>query len=301
MNKNLIVIGGPTGIGKTDLSIRLAKKMNSEIISADSRQFYKELNIGVAKPDEQQLKQIKHHFINHLSINQYYSVGEYEREALILINKLFKKNDTLFLCGGSGLYIDSITEGLHKFPKISTTIQEQLQNDLKEKGLEYLNQELKSIDFETYRIIDTQNPRRVMRALEIYRTTKIPYSEYKKASKKERNFKTIFLCLKQNRETLYNNINTRVDTMMKNGLLKEVESLYNDRHLQALQTIGYKEIFEYIQKKRNLEDTILEIKKNTRRYAKRQINWFNNIKYKNFTINQEHQILEYIQKTTGNI
>ena len=193
MNKKLIVIGGPTGIGKTDLSIRLAIKMNSEIISADSRQFYKELNIGVAKPDEEQLKKIKHHFIDHLSIQQYYSVGEYEKEGLILINKLFKKYDTLFLCGGSGLYIDAITEGLHKFPKISTTTQEQLQADLKEKGLESLNQELKSIDLETYRVIDTQNPRRVIRALEIYRTTKIPYSQYKKARKKARNFKTIFL------------------------------------------------------------------------------------------------------------
>ena len=173
MNKNLIVIGGPTGIGKTDLSIRLATAMNSEIISADSRQFYKELNIGVAKPDAQQLKKVKHHFINHLSIHQYYSVGEYEKEALILIKKLFKKYDTLFLCGGSGLYIDSITEGLHKFPKISTTIQKKLQDDLKEKGLQYLNQELKSIDLETYKIIDKKNPRRVMRALEIYRSTKI--------------------------------------------------------------------------------------------------------------------------------
>ena len=187
--KKLIVVGGATGIGKTNLVIRLAKKFKSEILSADSRQFYKELNIGVAKPNKQQLNDIKHHFIGHISIHESYSVGQYEKDGLKLLNQLFKKNDILFLCGGSGLYIDVLCEGLNTFPDIKNNIKIKTAKDLKEKGINYLIKELKVVDQNTYDIIDKKNPRRIIRALEVYRSTGIPFSNYKLKKKKKEIFK----------------------------------------------------------------------------------------------------------------
>jgi len=298
MKKTLIIIGGATATGKTKTAINLALKFKSEIISVDSRQFYKELNIGVAKPSPIELKTIPHHFIGHKSIKNSYSIGEYEKDSLILLNKLFKKHDILFLCGGSGLYIDSVCEGLNKFPEIKTSIKERIHYDLATTGLKSLVEELKLIDKETYQKIDRQNPRRIIRALEVYRSSGKPYSFYTKQKNKKRNFNTLFIALKQPRKTLYNNINNRVDLMIKNGLMNEVQTVYKYKNYPALQTIGYQELFQYFDKKKSLEETINEIKKNTRRYAKRQITWFKNNKYFQFESNEEKNIIKLISKLT---
>ena len=295
MKKRIIVIGGPTCIGKTDLCIKLAENFKSEIISADSRQFYQELNIGVAKPEKTQLEKIKHHFIGHLSIEEKYSVGQYEKDTLALIKRLIKKHNLLFLCGGSGLYIDSVCEGLHEFPKVNESIKKKIKITLEKKGIEHLSNQLKLIDPETYKIIDKKNPRRVTRALEIYEVNQIPYSNYKKKRKEKRNFETIFISLQENRESLYEKINNRVDKMMEMGLIEETKTLYDYRNHPALNTIGYTEIFNYLNQKHTLSEAIEEIKKNTRRYAKRQINWFNKPKYHKFQTNEIEKIIQLIK------
>ena len=282
--KKLIVLAGPTAVGKTNISIEIAKEFNSEIISCDGRQFYKELNIGVAKPTPQQLRSVKHHFINHISIKKKYTVGDYEKECLKKLELLFNKHDILFLVGGSGLYIDAICEGLHKFPVINDNIRKELEIELKNKGINYLNQQLEEVDPETYNTIDKNNPRRIIRALEVFKSSQKPYSYYKKKKKPIRKFKTLFIALNQNRSTLYKEINNRTEKMIQNGLVEEVEKLYKHKDLKALQTIGYNEVFKYIEKKYSLENTINEIKKNTRRYAKRQITWFKHEKYIHYHI-----------------
>tara|TARA_B100000902_G_C27289387_1_gene906297 strand:- start:243 stop:1136 length:894 start_codon:yes stop_codon:yes gene_type:complete len=295
--KKLIVIGGPTAVGKTNIAIKLAEKFNSEIISADARQFYKELNIGVAKPTYKQLKKIKHHFISHLSIQQKYSVGQYEHDSLKLFNQLFAKNDILFLCGGSGLYIDAICEGLNEFPEISNNIKEKTNSDFNQKGLDFLIQELKENDIETYHKIDLKNHRRVIRAIEVYRASSTPYSHYINKKKKKRNFSTTYIKLTNNREDIYTCINKRVDMMIKKGLINEAKKLYQYHQLPALKTIGYQEVFSYLEGKISKNNMIEEIKKNTRRYAKRQINWFNKQKYTAFNINDNDKMIEFIKKS----
>ena len=279
MKNTLIVIGGPTAIGKTKIAVRLAKKFKSEIISADARQFYKELNVGVAKPSEDELKSVKHHFISHISIKDNYSVGTYEKEGLKVLNKLFKKHEIVFLCGGSGLYIDALCEGLNKFPKIKKETQEQTRKDLVTKGLDFLNQELKDFDLETYKKIDKNNPRRVTRAIEVCRSTKKPYSFYLKKRKEKRDFNILFLAITDNRDKIYDRINSRSLKMISNGLIEEAKQLYDYRDYQSLQTIGYQEVFQYLDKKISHLELINAIQQNTRRYAKKQINWFNNPKY----------------------
>ena len=295
MKKTLIIIGGPTAIGKTNLAIKLAKQFKSEIISADARQFYKELNIGVAKPSKYQLKSIKHHFINNISIEDSYSVGKYEQEGLQLIDKLFRKYDVLFLCGGSGLYIDALCEGLNKFPTINPNIKEQIDKDLNEKGLDFLNAELKMVDIETYEKIDNKNPRRVIRALEVFRSSKKPYSFYLTKEKEKRNFHKLFIGLTDDRETIYNNINQRVNQMIEDGLIDEVKKLYNYRHYKSLQTIGYQEVFDYLQNLMSHSELISKIQQNTRRYAKKQMNWFNKEKYIQIKPKDEKGILKLIK------
>ncbi|MBE37784.1 MAG: tRNA (adenosine(37)-N6)-dimethylallyltransferase MiaA [Flavobacteriales bacterium] len=295
MKKTLIIIGGPTAIGKTNLAIKLAKQFKSEIISADARQFYKELNIGVAKPSKYQLKSIKHHFINNISIEDHYSVGKYEQEGLQLIDRLFQKYDVLFLCGGSGLYIDALCEGLNKFPTIKPNIKEQIDKDLNEKGLDFLNAELKMVDIATYEKIDNKNPRRVTRALEVFRSSKKPYSFYLKKEKEKRNFHKLFIGLSDDRETIYNNINQRVNQMIEDGLIDEVKKLYNYRHYKSLQTIGYQEVFDYLQNLMSHSELISKIQQNTRRYAKKQMNWFNKEKYIQIKPKDEKEILKLIE------
>ena len=277
MNKNskiLWSIVGPTGIGKTALSIELAKNLKTEIISCDSRQFYKELKIGTAAPSSEELSLVPHHFIGNLSIAQDYSVGDFEKDALRKINELFNKYDQLIMVGGSGLYEKAVNEGLDNFPDIDTKVREDLMVEIQEKGLSYLQEELKKNDPEYYSQVDYNNPQRVMRALEIFRGTGKPYSSFRKNLVEKRNFTSVKIGLTASRDLIYDRINKRVDLMMEKGLLEEVISLQSYRHKNALQTVGYKELFDYLDGNSSLEFAIDEIKKNSRRYAKRQLTWY---------------------------
>lgn len=293
--KKLIVLAGPTAIGKTNLSIELAEEFKTEIISADGRQFYKELNIGVAKPSPEQLQKIKHHFIGNISITQNYSIRQYETDGIQLLNNLFKKYNMLFLCGGSGLYIDAICEGLSDFPEVKDEVRHKIIKEYEANGIHYLQSRLKKIDLETYKSIDTNNPRRLIRALEVCEVSEKPFSYYKKLKKGKRDFQTLFISLTENRDLLYQKINHRTEEMIKNGLLQEVKSLYQHKYCHALHTIGYQEMFKYIDNINSLETTIDEIKKNSRRYAKRQITWFKKPKYQQYNINQKEDIKELIR------
>lgn len=277
MNKNpkiLWSIVGPTGIGKTALSIELAKNLKTEIISCDSRQFYKELKIGTAAPSSEELSLVPHHFIGNLSIAQDYSVGDFEKDALRKINELFNKYDQLIMVGGSGLYEKAVNEGLDDFPDIDSKVREDLMVEIQEKGLSYLQEELKKNDPEYYSQVDYNNPQRVMRALEIFRGTGKPYSSFRKNLVEKRNFTSVKIGLTASRDLIYDRINKRVDLMMEKGLLEEVISLQSYRHKNALQTVGYKELFDYLDGNSSLEFAIDEIKKNSRRYAKRQLTWY---------------------------
>jgi len=270
----LITIVGPTAIGKTALSIELAKHFNADIISCDSRQFYKEMTIGTAVPEKHELAAAKHHFIQNRSIFEDYNVGDFEKDALKKLDELFKKNAIQIMVGGSGLYVDAVLKGLDYFPKVDKTIREKLNKTLEEKGLNHLQNQLKALDIETYNNIAIDNPQRVIRALEICIGTETPYSTYKNKPKTKRNFNSIKIGLTADRDIIYNRINQRVDLMMANGLLDEAKSLYEYKHLNALQTVGYRELFSFFNGEFDKDFAISEIKKNTRRFAKRQLTWF---------------------------
>lgn len=274
MTKFLISIVGPTAIGKTALSIKLAQHFKTEIISADSRQFFKEMQIGTAAPSKEELDAAKHHFIHHKSIHEPYSVGAFEKDALQCLNNLFKTNDIVIMVGGSGLYVDAITKGLDDFPEVDPQIREQLNTDLETKGLPFLQDQLKHLDIRSYNTIAIDNPHRVIRALEICIGTGQPYSFFLNKDKSKRDFKTITIGLTADRSIIYNRINQRVDMMVESGLLKEVESLLPYQNLNALNTVGYKELFHYFIGEWELDFAISEIKKNSRRFAKRQLTWF---------------------------
>ncbi len=275
MKKNLIVISGPTAVGKTALSIELAKFYKCPIISADSRQFYKEMSIGTAKPTKEEMQDVPHYFIDNISIHDTYNVGQFEREAIACIENLFKDHEQLLLVGGSGLYINAILNGVDEFEEIPSHIREQLIKDYEEKGLTFLQEELKQKDEVYYNQVDLNNPQRIMRALEVCIHNNKPYSSFRTKEKKQRPFDTINILINTDREVLYNRINKRVDLMMQNGLLEEVKSLYPYKHLNALNTVGYKELFDFIDNKCTLEEAVNLIKQNSRRYAKRQLTWFN--------------------------
>lgn len=274
MQKYLIVIAGPTAIGKTDLSLSIAKKYNTDILSCDSRQFYKEMRIGTAVPSQEELSQIKHHFIQNLSIANKYSVGKFEIDALKKIEELHKEKDVLVMVGGSGLYIDAVCRGLDDFPDVKEGLRDELNLRYKNEGIESLKRQLIELDPEYHNEVDKSNPHRIIRALEICISTGKPFSSYRKQQKKKRKFTTIKLILSREREILYDRINKRVDIMMSEGLLEEAKSVYEYRENNALQTVGYKELFAYFDGDWDLETAISEIKKNTRRYAKRQMTWF---------------------------
>lgn len=274
-NKKLICIVGATAIGKTDLSIFLAKKLNTEIISADSRQFYKEMSIGTAVPSNSELKEVSHHFIHNLSILDSYSVGQYETEAIEKINSLFEKYDNLILVGGSGLYIDAVLYGLDKFPDVQENIRLDLRKKLDNEGLKPLQDELQKLDPEHFKSMDNQNPQRVLRALEVCLSSSLPYSHFLSKEKTQRGFTPIIIGLQAKRDFIYKRIHQRIERMLSEGLLDEVSSLFKHKDLNALQTVGYKEFFLYFEGKIDLNTAIEEIKKNTRRYAKRQLTWFN--------------------------
>ncbi len=273
-NKYLISISGPTASGKTGLSVFLAKSLKTEILSCDSRQFYKEMKIGTAVPTQQEMDAVTHHFIGHLSIFDNYSVGDFERDAIQKIEELFQVYDCLIMVGGSGLYEKAVTDGLDEFPEVDEKFRQELNAEFKNNGIEKLQQELKISDPEYYKTADIQNPVRVIRALEIIRGTGQKFSSFRTSNQTQRNFKIIKIGLELPREELYERINHRVDLMIKDGLLEEAKSLYPNRELNALQTVGYRELFEFIDGKTDLETAISEIKKNSRRYAKRQMTWY---------------------------
>ncbi|UPS90652.1 tRNA (adenosine(37)-N6)-dimethylallyltransferase MiaA [Bizionia sp. M204] len=272
--KYLISIVGPTAIGKTALSIKLAQHFNTEIISADSRQFFKEMQIGTAAPTAAELQEAKHHFIHHKSIEDPYSVGAFEKDAINTLTDLFKKQEVVIMVGGSGLYVDAVINGLDEFPKVDKNIRTALNAQLETDGLQVLQSQLKELDANTYAKIALNNPQRVIRALEICIGTGKPYSSFLQKSSIKRNFKTITIGLTAERETIYARINKRVDIMMEHGLLEEVKSLEAKSHLNALNTVGYKELFNYLAHEWSLDFAISEIKKNSRRFAKRQLTWF---------------------------
>lgn len=274
MSKYLISIIGPTAIGKTRLSIKLAQHFNTEIVSADSRQFFKEMQIGTAAPTPDELHAAKHHFIHHKSIHDDYNVGAFERDAINLLNTLFKKHDVVIMVGGSGLYVDAVVNGLDDFPDVDGSIRDALNTDLEEKGLPHLQEKLKVLDPISYNSIAIDNPHRVIRALEICIGTGQPYSSFLNKEKDKRKFKTISIGLSAERSTIYKRIEQRVDMMVDEGLLDEAKSLIPNKHLNALNTVGYKELFNYFEGEWTLDFAISEIKKNTRRFAKRQLTWF---------------------------
>ncbi len=274
MTKYLISIIGPTAIGKTSLSIKLAQHFNTEIISADSRQFFKEMQIGTAAPTQDELSGAKHHFIHHKSIHDNYSVGAFEKDAIETLETLFKKHDVIIMVGGSGLYVDAVTKGLDDFPDLDPQIREDLNKMLETEGLESLQKQLKELDETSFNTIAIDNPHRIIRALEICIGTGKPYASFLNKPKKQRSFKTITVGLTADREIIYNRINKRVDIMVEEGLLQEVKNLIPFKNLNALNTVGYKEIFNFYNEEWTLDFAISEIKKNTRRFAKRQLTWF---------------------------
>lgn len=275
-NKKLIVIAGPTAIGKTTTAINIAQILSTEILSCDSRQLYNELNIGVAKPSEKELAAVKHHFINHISITDKYSAGRYERESIELIDKLFKQYDHLILTGGTGLYIKAVLEGLDEFPEVDTSVVDHFTQVLDTEGISALQNELKIKDPTYFHEVDINNTRRLVRALSVIKSSGKTFSSFRNSEPKERDFTAITIQLTMDREKLYERINTRVDLMMKNGLLNEVRSLSKHRDLISLQTVGYSELFAHLDGEFKLNEAIELIKRNSRRYAKRQITWFSN-------------------------
>lgn len=299
MNKYLISILGPTAIGKTALSVEIARHFKTEIISADSRQFFKEMNIGTAVPEPEELAAATHHFIQHISVEEDYSVGDFERDAIQKTEELFKKHNKLVMVGGSGLYVKAVTEGLDDFPEVNPEIRQKLNAHLEKDGIEWLQKKLNELDPEYYNKADVQNPHRLIRALQICIGTGKTFSSFLNKNKTERAFKTLKIGLTADREIIYDRINRRVDLMIKNGLLDEARELYGKRDLNALNTVGYKELFKYFDGEWTQETAISEIKKNTRRFAKRQLTWFRKDKEINWFDykTDPEEIIEFLEKS----
>lgn len=279
-NNYLLTLIGPTAIGKTALSISLAKHFDCDIISCDSRQFYKEMTIGTAVPNKKELQNATHHFIQNKSIFENYSVGDFEKEAITKLDELFLENNIQIMVGGSGLYVDAVLKGFDDFPDIDENIRLKLNSDFEQFGIVYMQQKLKELDSSYYNELKTknpqtlQNPQRMKRFVEVCIGSGKPYSSFLNQKKNKRNFTPIIIGLEAEREIMYDRINQRVDMMMKEGLLEEAKKLYPNKSLNALQTVGYRELFDYFDGKTTLEITVEEIKKNTRRFAKRQLTWF---------------------------
>lgn len=301
--KYLIVVAGPTAVGKTGLCINLAHHFNTEIVSADSRQFYREMNIGTAKPSEEELAEIKHHFINSLSIQDNYNAGDYEKDALIKINEIFKRNPIVILTGGSGLYIQAVCDGLNAMPEVPEKVREKLNNRYRQSGLDDLLQELKERDPQYYNRVDRNNPQRIIRALEVCIATGKSYSLFRNSQQKKvvkRPFTIIKVGLERNRNKLYERIDRRMNTMIDQGLFEEATALYPLKRLNALQTVGYKEIFDYMDGQYDKEEAIRLLKRNSRRYAKRQLTWFKKEEYMVwFHPNEVEEIVDYIKLKAG--
>lgn len=296
-NKQLLVIAGPTAVGKTETCLSLGKLFQTEIISSDSRQFYKEMDLGTAKPNKQELSAVPHHFINSLSIHEEYDVKKFEQDTINLLQKIFQKHDIVIMTGGSGLYIDAVCYGFDDIPDIDPSIRQQLIFDFGEKGIGHLQNKLQKADPVYYDIVDKNNPQRLMRALEVCIGTGKPYSSFRKNKKTIRDFQIIMVGLDREREELYQRIDQRMDKMIQAGLFDEAEKLFPFRHLNALQTVGYSEIFGFLEGKYDNEEAVRLLKRNSRRYAKRQLTWFKrNPQMKWFHPDHFKELLEYIKK-----
>ena len=295
--KTLIVLTGPTAVGKTAVSLDIAKHFGIPVINADSRQIFKELIIGTARPTETEMQEVRHYFVGTLSIDDYYSASLYEQQVLELLDKEFQSHDYALLSGGSMMYIDAVCDGIDDIPTIDDNTRALMKQRLKEEGLEALVEELKRLDPEYYEIVDRQNPRRVVHALEICVMTGKTYTSFRKRSKKERPFRIIKIGLDRPREELYNRINARVDKMMSDGLLDEVKALYPEKELNALNTVGYKELFDYLDGRWPLKEAVERIKGNTRRYARKQLTWYKkDEQIRWFHPDDKHSIINFISK-----
>jgi tRNA dimethylallyltransferase len=305
--KYLITIVGPTAIGKTSLSIALAQHFGCEIISCDSRQFFKEMSIGTAVPNKEELSEAKHHFIHNKSIFENYTVGDFEKEAISKLDELYKTSDFAILVGGSGLYVDAVLKGFDAFPEIENSVREQVNSKYEKLGIAYLQQKLQELDSDYFDVITIenpqtlQNPQRMMRFVEVCIGSGNPYSSFMNKKKNTRNFTPILIGLEADRAIIYERINQRVEIMISEGLLAEAEKVYPNKNLNALQTVGYRELFDYFEGKITLEFAIEEIKKNTRRFAKRQLTWFKrneNTKWFDYSTDLK-KIIEFINFTSS--
>jgi len=298
MAKYLITIIGPTAIGKTSLSIDLAQHFNCDIISCDSRQFFKEMQIGTAVPTTEELAAAQHHFIQSKSIFENYTVGDFEKEAIAKLDELFLTNDYVVMVGGSGLYVDAVLKGFDDFPEIEASIREEVTSNYEKLGIEYLQTKLEKLDPNYFEVVAKENPQRMMRALEVCIGSGKPYSSFLNQKKNTRNFTPILIGLEAERSIIYDRINQRVDIMINEGLLAEAENLFPYKDLNALQTVGYRELFSCFEGEISLEFAIEEIKKNTRRFAKRQLTWFKrneNTKWFDYLTDRQ-KIIEYIKE-----
>lgn len=293
--KTLLVVAGPTAVGKTALCVQLAKTFQTDVVSADSRQLYRELSIGTAKPTPDEMEGVRHHFINSHSITDSVNAGRYERECLTLLSELFQETDIVILSGGTGLYINAVCFGLDDIPSVEPALREHLFARLQEEGLAVLQDELRNVDPVYAQSADLQNPIRVTRALEVCLTTGQPYSSFRRQQTAERPFRSVMIALERPRDELYARIDTRMDAMLTAGLVDEVRSLLPYRHLPALQTVGYQEVFPYLDGVYDYDEMVRLLKRNSRRYAKRQLTWFRNQgNYTWVSPNDEEEILKYM-------
>lgn len=296
-HKYLIVVLGPTAVGKTALCLKIAQIFHTEIISSDSRQFFKEMQIGTAKPQEAELKSVKHHLIGNKSIHEEYDVKEFEKDALDVLEDIFKVNDLAIITGGSGLYIDIVCHGLDEIPDIDPAIREAIMDEYEQKGIDFLREELEQKDPVYFQKVDLHNPQRLMRAIEVCRGTGLPFSSFRIKKQTKRPFKIIKIGLERDRDDLYRRINQRMDEMLEKGLFEEADKLFPYRHLNALRTVGYTEIFGFLEGKYDKEEAIRLLKRNSRRYAKRQLTWFKRDLETNwFHPEKEEEIIHYIRE-----
>lgn len=293
--KFLILVVGPTAVGKTDLCLNLAKKFKTEIVSCDSRQFYREMNLGTAKPSPKELQEVKHHLIDSLSIEDAYDVRKFEKDALQILDAIFQNSDVAIMTGGSGLFADAITDGLDEIPDVDPEIRKEIIKEFETKGLEWLQTQLSKVDPEYYDQVDRQNPQRLIRALEVYRGTSLKFSLFRVKKKAVRPFQIIKIGLDRPRQELYDRIDIRMDQMIAAGLFDEADALFGKRHLNALQTVGYTEIFGYLEGKYDREEAVRLLKRNSRRYAKRQMTWFRRDKeIQWFRADQQQEIFAWV-------
>jgi tRNA dimethylallyltransferase len=301
MNKSVILIAGPTAVGKTAVAIHLAKHFQTEIISADSRQCFKEISIGVAKPSAEELKEVKHHFINSHSIHETVTAASYEKYALNAADELFQQHDVAVMVGGTGLYIKAFSEGMDEIPAVGEALRNGLQQNYQQHGIEWLQQQLQQYDPLFAEKGEMQNPQRMLRALEVVKSTGESILTFRKGEKQQRNFNIVKIGLDLPREELYNRINHRVDGMMQEGLLEEAKEVYPLRQLNALQTVGYRELFDYFDGNCSLEKAVDKIKQNSRHYAKRQLTWFKrDAEMKWFHSSQLQEIIDYVSTQLKN-